>query len=120
MGAEHQQKLELVKKETWEQTAIANAERDKEVVNITNQMRVLEKKGDQEISEIQNSLLKLKGETEADIKKAAVEKEAEANLKLFTPEYIKLNMAKFISPNTKYYFSGESSIFSAVMDKIID
>jgi len=120
LEAQHQQKLELVKKETEKQQAIANAEREKEVVNITNEMRILEKKGDQEVSDMNNALLRLKAETEADIKKAAIEKEAEANLKLFTPEYIKLQMAKAISPNTKYYFSGDNAIVSSVMERIIN
>jgi len=119
LEAEHQQRLELIKKETEKQKAIANAEREKQVVEITNQARILEKEGDQKISELNNALLKLAGEVEADIKKAAIEKEAEANLKLFTPEYIKLNMAKAISPNTKYYFSGDNAIVSAVMEKIV-
>merc|ERR1712080_501301 len=111
---------ELVKKETEKQKAIANAEREKEVVNITNEMRILEKKGDQEVSQMNNDLLKRAAETEADIKKAAIEKEAEANLNLFTPEYIKLEMAKAISPNTNYYFSGDSAIVGAVMEKIVN
>jgi len=120
LEAEHQQKLEHVKKETEKQAAIANAEMEKEVVQITNKIRIMEKKGDQEISEMNNALLKLAGETKSDIKKAAVEKEAEANLKLFTADYVKLEMAKSVSPNSKYYFSGENGIVSSLLQRIVN
>jgi len=64
--------------------------------------------------------LRLEGETAASIKQLDLEKEAEANKVLFTPEYVKLMMAKSISPNMKYYFSGENSIVSGLIGKIMD
>jgi len=120
LEAEHQQKLELVKKETDKQKAIADAERDKSVMEITNKRRILEKEGDQKVSQMNNEQVKLVGQNEADIRKQAVEKEAEANKKLFTPEYVKLNLAKSISPNTKYYFSGENGIINGLISKIMN
>merc|ERR1719356_2114939 len=112
LEAEHQQRLELVKKETEKQKAIADAERDKTVMEITNERRILEKEGDQKVSQLHNEQLRLVGENEANIKAYGIEKEAEANRKLLTAEYVKLNMAKAISPNTKYYFSGDKGIIS--------
>merc|ERR1711936_1249066 len=120
LEAEHQQRLELVKKETEKQKAIADAERDKTVMEITNERRILEKEGDQKVSELHNEQLRLVGENDANIKAYAIEKEAEANRKLLTAEYVKLNMAKAISPNTKYYFSGERGIVSGLLSKIMD
>ena len=120
LEAEHQQRLELVKKETEKQKAIADAERDKTVTEITNERRILEKEGDQKVSTLHQQQLKLEGETAASIKKMAIEKEAEANKVLFTPEYVKLTMAKAISPNMKYYFSGENSIVSGLIGKIMN
>jgi len=120
LEAEHQQRLELVKKETEKQKAIADAERDKTVMEITNERRILEKEGDQKVSQLHNEQLRLVGENEANIKAYAIEKEADANRKLLTAEYVKLNMAKAISPNTKYYFSGEKGIVSGLLSKIMD
>ena len=120
LEAEHQQRLELVKKETEKQKAIADAERDKTVMEITNERRIVEKEGDQKVSELHQQQLRLEGETAASIKQLAIEKEAEANKLLFTPEYVKLTMAKSISPNMKYYFSGENSIVSGLIGKIMD
>ena len=120
LEAEHQQRLELVKKETEKQKAIADAERDKTVMEITNERRILEKEGDQKVSELHQQQLRLVGENEANIKAYSIEKEAEANKKLLTPGYLKLNMAKAISPNTKYYFSGDKGIVSGLISKIMD
>ena len=120
LEAEHQQKLELVKKETEKQNAIATAEREKMVTEIINQKRIIEKEGDQRVSEMHNAQMQLAGETEANIKKQSKEKEAEANAKLFTAEYIKLNLANAISPNTKYYFTGENGIINSIIGKIMD
>merc|ERR1712113_841683 len=63
LEAEHQQRLELVKKETEKQKAIADAERDKTVMEITNERRILEKEGDQKVSELHQQQLRLEGET---------------------------------------------------------
>ena len=120
LEAEHQQRLELVKKETEKQKAIADAERDKTVMEITNERRIVEKEGDQKVSELHQQQLRLVGENEANIKAYSIEKEAEANKKLLTPGYLKLNMAKAISPNTKYYFSGDKGIVSGLISKIMD
>ena len=120
LEAEHQQRLELVKKETEKQKAIADAERDKTVMEITNERRILEKEGDQKVSMLHNEQLRLIGENEANVKAYAIEKEAEANKKLLTADYVKLNLAKAISPNTKYYFSGDKGIISGLISKIMD
>ena len=39
---------------------------------------------------------------------------------IFAADYVKLNMAKAISPNTKYYFSGDKGIISGLISKIMD
>ena len=45
--------------------------------------------------------------------------EAEANARLYTGDYVKLEMAKALSQNTKFFFSGESSPLGAVLTKIM-
>merc|ERR1711974_419947 len=118
--AVQKQKTKEIEKKTEKLNALADADRDKTVMEITNERRILEKEGDQKVSQLHNEQLRLVGENEANIKAYAIEKEAEANRKLLTAEYVKLNMAKAISPNTKYYFSGEKGIVSGLLSKIMD
>ena len=46
--------------------------------------------------------------------------EAEANDALYTDKYIKLNMAKSLSNNTKFYFSGQQSELGSLLNKILE
>ena len=48
------------------------------------------------------------------------EREAEANKNLFSPDYIKLEMAKALSSNTKFYFSGETSPLGGLLTKMLN
>ena len=45
--------------------------------------------------------------------------EAEANNALYTQEYIKLNLAKSLSNNTKFYFSGQKSELGSLFNRIL-
>ena len=47
------------------------------------------------------------------------EKQAEANKKLYSSQYIQLELAKALANNTKFYFSGETSPLGALMSKFI-
>ena len=47
------------------------------------------------------------------------EKAAEANEKLYTDKYIQLETSKYLTTNTKFYFSGENSPLGALLAKII-
>ena len=46
--------------------------------------------------------------------------EAEANDALYTDKYIKLNMARSLSNNTKFYFSGQQSELGSLLNKILE
>merc|ERR1711874_611480 len=116
--ATQQQKTESIKKETEKIRAIAAAERNKAVLEIKIQEKIIEKEGDMNISAISNNILKAREENNANIEKYKIEKEAEANKALYTEEYVKLNMAKSMSNNTKFYFSGQESALGGVMTKI--
>jgi len=118
--ANQKQKTEQIKKETEKINAIADAQRTKSVLEITIQEKILEREGAQNISRISNNILKEKEENLANIEKYKIEKEAEANSKLYTSEYVKLNLAKSLSNNTKFYFSGESSPLGSLLTKIIN
>ena len=98
--------------------AVADAERQKAVLEIKIQEKVLDKEGERSISEINNAIVKEKEENIANIQKYKVLKEAEANAELYTGDYVKLNMAKALANNTKLYFSGQDSIFGGLLNKI--
>ena len=46
--------------------------------------------------------------------------ESEANDALYTDKYIKLNMARSLSNNTKFYFSGQQSELGSLLNKILE
>ena len=98
--ATQQQKTEAIKKETEKLRAIADAERNKAVLEIKIQERILEKEGDANISALNNDILKQKEENIANIEKYKILSEASANKELYTPEYIQYNTAKHLSNNT--------------------
>ena len=117
--ASQQQKTEEIRKETERMKAIADVNRTKDVLEVELQKELLQKEADRNVSEIQNSIIKLAEENLADIAKYKKEQEAEANKALYTPEYVQLNLANKLSDNTKMYFSGETSPLGALMDKIL-
>ena len=117
--ATQQQKTEEIKKETERMKAIADANRTKDVLEIDLQKELLQKEAEKNLSEIQNTILKLAEENKANVEAYKKEKEAEANQALYSPEYVKLNLAKSMSQNTKFYFSGETSPLGALLGKIL-
>ena len=120
MVAQQQQKTEKIKKETEELKAVADAERSKRVQNITMEKMILEKEGQQKISALENEILKAREENNANIQNYAKKQLALANSHLFNNTgYVELEMAKALSTNTKFFFSGEQSALGAVLSKII-
>merc|ERR1712106_1041922 len=117
--ATQQQKTERIKKETELIKAVADAERQKAVLEITIQERIIEKEGAKQVSLINNEIKKEAENNEADIFKYKLEQEAEANNALYTQEYIKLNLAKSLSNNTKFYFSGQKSELGSLFNRIL-
>jgi len=116
--ATQQQKTEKIKKETELIKALADAEREKQVLEIHIEEKILEKEGEKNISMINNEIRKEAEENDAQIKKYKIEQEALANAQLHTPEYVKLHLAKSISNNTKFYFS-ENSAVGSILAKIL-
>merc|ERR1711892_1489472 len=100
----------------WTEQLVATQQQKTEQIKI--QEKIIEKEGDMNISLINNDILKAREENGANIEKYKIEKEAEANKALYTQEYVQLNMAKSMSNNTKYYFSGKESALRGLMTKI--
>jgi len=117
--ATQQQTTEEIKKKTELIKAVADAERQKAVLEITIQERIIEKEGTKKVSLINNEIKKAAENNEADIAKYKLEKEAEANAALYTDKYIKLNLAKALSNNTKFYFSGQQSELGGLFNQIL-
>jgi len=118
--ASQQQKTEAIKKETEQLVAIADANRKKSVLQITIEEKMLEREGERNVSRITNEIQKERAENIANIEKYKVESAAEANRALYTKEYIQLNLAKALSNNTKFYFSGDQSALGSIMSKILN
>lgn len=118
--AEQAQKTAEIKKKTESIRAIADAKRNKDVLEIKIKEKVLDKKGDEEISNINNAIVKNKEENLANIEKYKIEKQAEANRALYTPEYVKLQLANALASNTKFYFSGENSVMGGLLNSFLE
>lgn len=116
--ATQEQKTERIKKETEQIKAVLDAERQKKVLEIDIQKDLLRKEGEKNVSSLNNLMLKESKQAEADVKNYAKTKEAEANQKLYTADYVKLEMAKELSKNTKFYFSGKESALGGLLSQI--
>lgn len=119
--AKQQQKTEQIKKDTQQLKALADAERQKRVLEIDLQKQHSQKEGDKVISILENQILSARRRNAADDEKYEKEKQAEANKLLFdNSQYFKLQMAKSLSPNTKFFFSGENSSLGSFFAKILE
>jgi len=117
--AKQQKVTEEIKKETELLKAVADAKRQKEVLEIKIQEQIIETEGKQKISEINNKIVRDKQNNLADIAKYAKDKEAAGNTELFSPEYVKLQLAKSLANNTKFFFSGQDSVLGGLLTKIL-
>merc|ERR1712080_119154 len=118
--AKQQQHTEQIRKKTEELKAVADANRTKIVEGINIEKKILQKQGDKQISALENQIHKEREENKANITNYAKTKLAEANALLFNNEgYVQLEMAKSLSTNTKFFFSGEGSPLGSVFAKIM-
>ena len=117
--AVQQQKTEQIKKETQSIKAILDAKREKDVLEIELQKQLLKKQKEKERNDLDIQIVKSREENIANIAAYKKEKQAEANKNLYSPEFIKLEMAKSLSNNTKFYFSGENSALGGLLSKIL-
>ncbi len=118
--ATQQQKTEKIKKETESIKALLDAEREKDVLEIELQKDILKKEGEKRMNELENEIIKEREENNAEVAAFKKQKEAEANKALYSENYIKLELAKELAKNTKFYFSGENSPLGGLLTKILD
>ena len=117
--AQQQQKTDRIKKETESIKAVLDAEREKKVLAIEIEKDILEKEGAKNLSSLENAIVREREENEANVANYRKTQEAEANARLYTKDYVRLELAKSMSENTKFFFSGESSPLGAVLTKIM-
>ena len=117
--AKQEQLTEKIKEETETIKEILNEERDKSVLEIKIQKDLLQKEGERNLSSLTNAIIKEREENQANVDNYKKTKDAEANKRLYTKEFIRLQMAQSLSQNTKFFFSGESSPLGAVLAKIM-
>jgi len=117
--ATQQKRTEEIKKETEQLKAVADANRQKAVLEIKIEERIIEVEGQKNVSLINNEIKKEAEKTKADIHKYKLEQEALANSQLYSEEYVKLNLAKALANNTKFYFSGQQSELGALFNQIL-
>merc|ERR1712098_174214 len=119
LGAKQQKVTEEIKKETELLRAVADAERQKEVLAISIQKQIIETEGQKNISDINNQIVRDKQNNLADIAKYAKDKEAAGNQALLSPQYVKLQVAQSLVNNTKFFFSGQDSVLGGLLTKIL-
>ena len=119
MVAAQQQKTEKIKKETQSIKAVLDAEREKKVLEIDIQKNILKKDGEKKISATENEIVKARENSLSDVEAYKKTKQAEANKDLYSEQYVQLEMAKALSTNTKFFFSGETSVLGGLLQKIM-
>ena len=67
----------------------------------------------------ENQIIKSREENQADVDAYKKEKDAAANVQLYTKDYVRLELAKELSKNTKFYFSGETSPLGGLLNKLL-
>merc|ERR1712038_959757 len=117
--ANQTQKTEEIRKKTELVKAVADAERQKAVLEIKVQEQILEKEGEKNVSTINNEIRREAEQNEANILKYKIETEAEANSKLYTDKFVQLNLARSLTNNTKFYFSGDNSALGSIFSKLL-
>ena len=98
---------------------LLEAKGKKNVLEVNLEKQLLEKQKEKERNDLDIKIVKDREENIADLEAYRKEKQADANKKLYSPDYIKLEMAKSLADNTKFYFSGENSVLGSLMSKIL-
>ena len=120
MSSERSSTTEEIKKETEQLKAVADAERKKQVLEIDLQKQILQKEGEQKLSDLENKILAARKKNNADLEKYEKEQRAEANKLLYANDgFVQLELAKSLSTNTKFFFSGDNSPLGVLLTKIL-
>jgi len=117
--AQQRQKTEKIRKETDLQLALLDAEREKQVLAIELDKEILRKEGEKQQSSLQNDIVRDREQSVADVEAYKKTKAAAANQELYSEKYVQLEMARALSNNTKFFFSGETSVLGGLLNNIM-
>merc|ERR1719210_759687 len=100
------QRQKVVEKEaeTERKKAIIDAEKEASVAKIQYERKILEKESLQKMAKIEDSMHLAKEKSKSDAEYYRVQRVAEANKLLLTPEYIEMKRIESLSNNQKVYF----------------
>merc|ERR1712141_858991 len=100
------QRQKVVEKEaeTERKKAVIEAEKEAHVAKIQYERMIMEKESNQKIAEIEDSIHLAREKAKSDAEFYRVQKQAEANKLLLTPEYIEMKRIESLSNNQKVYF----------------
>ncbi|XP_045212629.1 erlin-1-like [Mercenaria mercenaria] len=103
------QKQRVIEKEaeTDRKKAIIEAEKNASVAKIEWEQKVMEKESEKRMSEIEDLTHLAKEKAKADANFYRVQKEAEANKMILTPEYLEMVKQKALTENTKIFFGNK-------------
>lgn len=103
------QKQKVIEKEaeTDRKKAIIEAEKNASVAKIEWERKVMEKESEQRMSNIEDQTHLAKEKAKADANFYRVQKEAEANKMMLTPEYLQMLKYQSLTENTKVYFGNQ-------------
>ena len=116
---QQRQKTEKIKKEIDLQLAMLDAEREKQVLAIELDKEILRTEGEKKQSALQNAIMIEREQSLADAEAYKKNKSAEANQALYSEKYVQLEMARALSNNTKFFFSGEQSVLGGLLNNIM-
>merc|ERR1719431_1853253 len=100
------QRQKVVEKdaETERKKAVIEAEKEAQVARIRYEQNLLERESKQKMETIDDQIHLAKEKSKTDAEFYKIEKQAEANGRLLTPEYLELRRFEAISANNKIYF----------------
>ena len=102
--ADEEQKVVVVKAETRQRNANIEAQSKADVANIQIKQLLSEKRGQQDVWDIDTQMILTRQRAEADSAAYSTQQSAEANRELLTPEYLALRSVEALSGSTRTYF----------------
>merc|ERR1712062_601692 len=104
MISTQRQKVVEKEAETERKKAVIEAEKEAHVAKIQYERMIMEKESNQKIAEIEDSIHLAREKAKSDAEFYRIQKQAEANKLLLTPEYIEMKRIESLSNNQKVYF----------------
>ncbi|XP_059475827.1 erlin-2-like [Neocloeon triangulifer] len=93
--------------ETDRKKAIIEAEKEAQVAKIQFEQKIMEKESFQRMSQIEDEMHLAQQRSRSDAEFYQMQRQAEANILLLTPQYLELRKFDSISSNNKIYFGNE-------------